>query len=249
MAKTCLAGRVDVFTNNASYDFIVFQMGGFFEVPGDSSIVWNIEKSEPDLLRYLRLDAPWSITGPIWKRSALLRIGGFDESLPGWQDWQVHVVALLEGLTYLRSDTTPDSFCRIVGADKISGKASSLDHLKSKAQFVIALFERHAARLKGDASLRNACIGLLWYLVVGLQENGCLREALTHWLRLRRLKFMGFRMWIEGLFALTLHGKRGGSLAWRFIAGWPASIRESINRSTMLSVSADRNGALPIAKR
>ena len=59
-----------------------FRWKALSRVPGDASIAWNVEKPELHLVRFLRLDPPWSITGPIWKRAALLKIGGFDEALP-----------------------------------------------------------------------------------------------------------------------------------------------------------------------
>jgi len=237
LSPACLAMRAGILAEHSSSDFAVFQTGCFYDAPGDSRMVWNIPKSEPDLLRFLRLDVPWSIMGPIWRRSALLRIGGFDESLPGWQDWQVHVTALLAGLSYFRSDACIDCFCCISGADKVSSKASTLAHLRPKAEFLDRLLESRASRLAADPPLRNACAGLLWYLIVQLQEQGCLWEALRLWRRLRKRGFIGFRMWVEGQAALAMHGRRGGSIAWLFVRRWPESILP--DRRTLLSVSLD----------
>jgi glycosyltransferase involved in cell wall biosynthesis len=239
LRESCLAGRVELIKKHAGCDFVVFQMEGFTEAPGDASLVWNIAKPAPDLLRFLRLDAPWSITGPIWKTTALRRTGGFDETLPGWQDWQLHVAALLDGARYCRANTPPDSFYRMHGIDKIGGEATSIRQVGPKARYVIQLFEKQARQLQRDAVTQSACIGLMWYLLVQVQSEGCLREAITHWNRLRRLKFIGFQMWFEGLLALTLHGKRGGGLAWRRVAHWPVSITKSVDRSTMLAVRLD----------
>jgi glycosyltransferase involved in cell wall biosynthesis len=138
LSPACLATRARILAEHSSSDFAVFQTGCFVDTPGDSRTVWNVPKSEPDLLRFLRLDAPWSITGPIWRRAALLRIGGFDESLPGWQDWQVHVIALLERQNYFRSDAAIDCFCCLSGADKVSSKASTLAHLRQFHGFASA---------------------------------------------------------------------------------------------------------------
>ncbi len=242
LTETCVATRVDYFSQYPSYDFIVFQTGAFNDSPGDTSIVWNIVKPESDLLRFMRLDAPWSITGPIWKRSALLKMGGFDESLPGWQDWQLHVVALLAGLTYVRTNASPDCFCQIHGEDKISRRAATLDHVKPKADYVLRLIKR-TPLLKDDLKLRNACIGLVWYMVLQLQEKGRTRDAMGYWHHLWRYRFIGFRMYVEGLLALAFHGRRGGSLAWKLIARWPLTITQSIDRSTFLSVCSEATPA------
>jgi glycosyltransferase involved in cell wall biosynthesis len=244
LSPACLARRVSILSGHSWGDFVVFRTACFINVPGDSRKVWNIEKPEPDLLRFLKLDAPWSTSGPIWRKAALLRIGAFEETLPGWQDWQLHVMALLEGLSYLRSDAV-DSFWCIPREDKISGKANSVAHLRPKAEFVVRLLESRASTLVGDPLLRHACVGLLWYLIVQLQEQGYFREALRLWSRLRKNRYISFRMWVEGQAALAMHGKHGGSIAWRFVRRWPESILKSIDRRTMLSVPLDVSSRFP----
>jgi|GEM_PF-4636189 len=75
----------------------------FYEIPGDSQILWNVPARadmEGDLDRFLIEDAVWSPGGPLWRKAAVARIGGWDERLTCWQDWEFHVKALCAGITY-----------------------------------------------------------------------------------------------------------------------------------------------------
>jgi len=245
LKQDCLSRRVEFFSAHANCDFTVFQTEGFFEIPGDASVLWNIEKSEQDLVRFLQLDPPWSTTGAVWRKSALLKIGGFDETLPGWQDWQLHVTALLHDLSYCRADPLPDSYYRIHGNDKISSSAEAERHIRPMARYTSCLIEAHAPRLRSNHKTRNACVALTWYLAVQLQTHGYLREANRYWKRLHQLNFMATRMWLEGVLGLMLHGRPGGGLAWGLIRHWPPSIAGGIDRSTVLTVRSNCRAKQP----
>lgn len=233
LGASCLAARRQHVQADRDTDLLVFQMEGFADAPGDLGIVWNTDKPEPDLLRFLRLDAPWAVTGPIWRKAAFLKIGGFEESLPSWQDWQVHTCALLEGLRYRKIGGAPDSYFRLSGGDKIAAKTLNLDHLLPKVDYIVRLFERHAATLRADEDLRQAGVGLLWALLIDLEAAGLGGRALSLWGRLHAARFIGRRMWLEGIAALSLHGRPGGGLAWRQVGRWPAAVTRSIDRSTL----------------
>ncbi len=98
----CLKERLDGCSRFPDVDFWVFATEVFRDKPGDKRIVWNIAKPENDLDRFLNRDNPWSISGPLWRREAFERLGPHDETLPGCQDWELHVRALCLGLKYRR---------------------------------------------------------------------------------------------------------------------------------------------------
>ena len=47
---------------------------------------------------FLAHQLPWAITCPIWKKDALLAIGGFDESLQRLQDVDLAIRLLLNNM-------------------------------------------------------------------------------------------------------------------------------------------------------
>lgn len=233
----CLLNRVSFMEDKgAELDFAVFPTLTFSEYPGDSDILWNIHKPLPDLLRFLRLDSAWSITGPIWRTSAIREIGAFDENLPGWQDWQLHVLALLKNLKYTWCALSADAYCRKQGSGQIGNMAGSIQHIEAKTRFLLKLLAGQSESLLGDEALRAASVGLVWYQVIQLECAGRRAGALHYWRSLYRLGYVSRRIWLEGALALMWHGKAGGSLFWQRVKEWPKERVLPVDRSTCHSV-------------
>ncbi len=93
-----LSQRAGIIMKEPGLDYWVFPMLTFRNTPEDAGFLWNIENGEPDLKRFLRLDAPWQTSGPVWRKEAAARIGGFTEGLACWQDVDFHLKALTGGL-------------------------------------------------------------------------------------------------------------------------------------------------------
>jgi len=123
LAPECLEGRVKVMQDNPSLDFAVFLTHLFHAKPGDSPYLINNFTQEDDLDRFLRLDAPWQTTGPIWRKTALAKIGPWDEKALSMQDWEFHVRALATKLNYQKVSEI-DSFWRTTGPDSMTNGAS-----------------------------------------------------------------------------------------------------------------------------
>jgi glycosyltransferase involved in cell wall biosynthesis len=137
LGPDCLKQRVRVMSENDKMDFAVFQGLIFKKKPGDTEFVWNVINGETNLCRFLRGDAVWQTAGPIWKKSALQQLGGFDEQLSVWQDVDLHVRALIAKLNYLvRFDLAPDYFYRRHDLPSISQDgSSSRDSVTSTLRF------------------------------------------------------------------------------------------------------------------
>ncbi len=134
LANNCLENRISFASKNPNNDFWVFKTGQFISYPGDSSAVWNILNKEiDDLQRFILQDAPWHTMGSLWLKSTLLGIGGFDESAICWQDWELHIRAILKNLKYWKSsDENIDSFYRnnkLNKSNTISADQNKLEHI------------------------------------------------------------------------------------------------------------------------
>ncbi|MEM9679400.1 MAG: glycosyltransferase family A protein [Bacteroidota bacterium] len=130
----CLEVRVKKMEQSPDLDFAVFPMLFFYRTAGDTTTLWNIQTEENDLDRFLRLDAVWQTTGPIWCKEVLERLGGFNEQLNCWQDIDIHLKALFSGLKYkVFNHYRPDCFYRKVSKDTISqSNINSLEKLESR---------------------------------------------------------------------------------------------------------------------
>ena len=101
----CLASRVALMERNLDLDFAVFPAGVFTHLVGDQVTVYHPMKPGDDLLRFLSHECVWEISGPIWRRSFLELLGGFDEHLLSTQDLDLHVRALAAQGRYFFSST------------------------------------------------------------------------------------------------------------------------------------------------
>jgi glycosyltransferase involved in cell wall biosynthesis len=138
MAEYCLRQRVDSIKKDPDKDFWVFPMLVFSGEPSEAKNVWNIETAQSDISRFLSLDAVWQTSGPIWKKSALNRIGGFTENLVCWQDVDIHLKALGNNLKYSKYySLQPDIYYRQHKEGSISqGEISSLPKLKTRLKIL-----------------------------------------------------------------------------------------------------------------
>lgn len=81
---------------------MVFGLDQWFRVrPGDMSLLWNKPNDVSNLGRFLWGDPVWHTGSPLWRRSALDRIGPWNERLSCWQDWEFHIRALCRGIKHI----------------------------------------------------------------------------------------------------------------------------------------------------
>ena len=139
LAPFCLRNRVEIMENEKHLDLGVFPCQLFKEKPGDVSLLWNANKSESDIDRFLKLDVPWQTSSPIWKKESLLNIGLWDEELLSAQDWEIHLRAIIQDLIYQKFDSPPDCFWRMPREDTIGSKSVSSDYLYSREYLLIKI--------------------------------------------------------------------------------------------------------------
>ncbi len=139
LAEHCLEGRVRVMERHPELDFAVFGARFFDEVPGDNDELFNVPTDENPLDRFLKLDLPWQTAGPIYRRSAVEEIGGWNEGLSCGQDVDYGVRSLSHDLRY-RHMNTVDYHIRTGGSDqeKVGGDPWSAERLPMRQKRVEA---------------------------------------------------------------------------------------------------------------
>jgi glycosyltransferase involved in cell wall biosynthesis len=101
LVTECLGRRVEIMRRNPDLDFAVFPASVFVDTVNDLGRLFDSQIPGDDLLRFLSLDCPWEISGPIWRRDFLQRIGLFDDTLLSMQDVEMHVRAIAARGRYL----------------------------------------------------------------------------------------------------------------------------------------------------
>lgn len=184
LTTNCLACRVPTLDRNADADFITFQPSYFVEVFGDHDHYRNNDLLGDDLTRFLFFETPWIITGPLWRKASLMRIGLFDETLPSWQDFELHVRAIAAGLRYLRFAEVDHHIRWDNSVNRIStDQRSSSRHLDASVA-VLETFERLIREGPGMNWIRQRGLCSLYFFVAELWLNiGRTDQALKMWRR------------------------------------------------------------------
>lgn len=145
LAPHCLERRIR-FALQGDHDMVVSSMEVFQERPGDGEGRWAPSSSDP-LDEFLRHQLPWSVMQPLWRRSFLLSLGGFDERFPRHQDVEFHTRALFRtDIRYTTIDGDPDCFYRIAEERKVLRPYELLDAYTTAALLYYHKFREQAVR-------------------------------------------------------------------------------------------------------
>jgi hypothetical protein len=173
--------------------------------PGDLNREWDKELIGDDLLRFLLFECPWIITGPIWRRESLDRLGLFDESLLSWQDIDLHVRALTAGFRYLRFPQIDHHVRWQSEPTKVSiEQRRSILHLEA-ANDIVEKFERAVQEGPGMNWVRQrALCSLYFFIAQHLIKCGHWRAAHRSWGQIQRRQLGSQFLHLSGAFVLGL---------------------------------------------
>ncbi len=122
----CLQQRLAAIAEFPEADAWVFPVLLFRNHPGDLRILWNQMAESGDLERFLVSDPPWHTSSTLWRRSALERLGGFNELVMYGDDADLHMRALFGGIRFQRmTAAVPDVFVRRSDANRITNGVSA----------------------------------------------------------------------------------------------------------------------------
>jgi glycosyltransferase involved in cell wall biosynthesis len=232
LAPDCLGRRVELMHRNLDLDFATFQGSVFSQKIGDLPKKLGPEIPGDDLLRFLFFEFPWIITGPIWRRTALLRLGSFDESLPSWQDIELHVKAIARGCRYLRFPEADHHIRWQYDPSKISiQQRRSPQHLEA-ANSIIAKLERYVQEGPGLNWVRQRAVCGLHFSVA--EQRVARRElylALREWNEILRKGLGSPLLYISGavLLALRRLDVPAGGFSDRCVNRWKGWVRFRTN--------------------
>jgi glycosyltransferase involved in cell wall biosynthesis len=225
ISPTCLEHRIAAMDSNPFSDFGVYQTEIFNEQIGDRGMLGNSFNDSNDLHRFLSFDAVWHTSGPIWRKEMIQALDGFDTQLLSFQDWDLHVRALMTKPKYFKVSIR-DHFYRMGNG---SGNAIAMrssndpDHLRSHER----LFEKTLVGLRNanmlDEEARPRLAGLFWWLATRYRVNVSVSEACRTWRKAYGLALISTRHYAEGVVINRLASVRGGRHIGRlFQMGWPA---------------------------
>jgi glycosyltransferase involved in cell wall biosynthesis len=192
-SPACLEARVAVMQGSPELHLATFPYVRFRRAPGDLPPVSPHPRRDP-IDEYLRIEPAWHTGGAIWRKGFLDRVGGWDERLSSWQDWEFGLRALALRPALERHDG-PSFLVRIASEDhrNVSGAGWEARNVRSWALALGAAFER--LRSTGLIDARRA-VALAWlhlFVAERLVEVGDTPAAAALW-RLARERALTTRL-------------------------------------------------------
>jgi glycosyltransferase involved in cell wall biosynthesis len=224
----CLGRRVQIMHRNVDLDFAIFNGAVFKNVRGDLGNRVDYDHLGDDFTRFLAFECPWVISGPIWRKQVLLRIGAFDESLLSWQDVELHIRAIASGCKYLRFSEIDHDIRWQSDSEKVSVKQGrSLRHLEA-APSVFAKFEKTVRDGPGmNWNRKRALCGLYFSAAELMLAAGAAGHARASWKLARHRGLAGKALYLQGaiLLALMSLGGLGARIGARLSHKWKGIVR------------------------
>ncbi|MFZ4672013.1 MAG: glycosyltransferase family 2 protein [Flavobacterium sp.] len=198
LAPFCLEQRVSLFNQNQSCHFLVFKNILFQEESIEKGFYWNIDTDEDDLSRFLRMDALWQTSGPIYKKEFLIKMGGFDENLLFWQDYDLHLRCLLLKGIYLKFFDLPvDVYIRDGRKDTISRSISftgDIKILEKRINFYYEILNEYHLKLSNEHL--NSLFSILYFFSSQYTvRHGKYLTFLKHWIKINRFNRNSFSIY------------------------------------------------------
>ena len=232
LAPCCLARRVEAMRRNLDLDFATFQAGVFEHAVGDIRREFDSQLLGDDLLRFLFFECPWIITGPVWRKASLLRLGLFDESLPSWQDIELHVRAITAGFRYLRFPDVDHHVRWLFESTKVSVEQRRSPHHLEASSTILEKFEGLVRAGPGMNWVRQRALCSLYFFVAEQWvATGDLSSALRSWRRIRERALGSRVLFVSGavLLVMLAVGFPGRSVCDRVINRWKGWMRLRTN--------------------
>ena len=198
LAPYCLEQRFNKFSVHFDMDFLVFKSLLFVDKPFSNGFYWNIDNEENDLSRFIKLDALWQTSGPIYKKEFLLKMNGFKEDLLFWQDYDLHLRCLLKKGMYLKFFDSPvDVYIRDGRKDTISRSISftgDIKILEKRINFYYEILNEYHHKLSKEHL--NSLFSILYFFSSQfIVRHGKYLKFLKNWIKINRFNKNSFSIY------------------------------------------------------
>lgn len=224
----CLENRVGLMRRNADLAFAVYPAGVFSEKVGDTARLFHSLTPGDDLVRFLSHECVWEITGPIWRRNYLQKIGGFDESLRSMQDMELHVRAICAGGRYIFTSQVDHDIAWRYDFSRVSVRyIYEPEVMQAAVRVRRAMYDAVAKSGLLTWSRLRALIGLCFEAAEFLSHAKRLDLARQVWKGECQHYNVPLRLQLSGNFMLILSriGGRGEGMCARIVNKWKGWVR------------------------
>lgn len=159
LIKTTLENRIqNILKQDLHFDILINNTATFKKKIGDNELLWNVfdnhDTNDVLLKKFLNNDMPWHTNGVTWVKDFFKKTGGWNEELKAWQDWELHIKALLLNPIIINFDSYPDNFYRIEGSNSIKDNNKTMEYYRSVKKAVCGIL----IAIKNNSSIQNKMI-------------------------------------------------------------------------------------------
>ncbi len=165
--NTALENRMSFILKYGDHvDMLINNTGVFRKKLGDCDLLWNLmDANDSNLIllkRFLNMDMPWCTNSVTWSYNFFKSTGGWNTMLTAWQDWELHIIALLKNPTVVHLDKYPDNYYRVEGGTSIKDNANTVKYYRS----IRMAFLKICMEINNDQFVRSTLIEELNKLAV-----------------------------------------------------------------------------------
>ena len=157
-----------------TFDWAIFRQYSWKASLKDQPPIYNrpVATFESALASFCEMNAPWTVTCPIWKKSFIAELKGFDESFTFMEDPELHVRALLKQkqLPFINNQDPPDSFYRRDNITREKQVSFYENSILSRIQFVRKLLT-YTEIQPYYAAIRRGFMNFIKVLVLSRFQN------------------------------------------------------------------------------
>lgn len=146
LADFCLFQRVEHICQYKDLDFFAFSTALFEKEVLDAQFYWNFPRDNESLVsKFLRMDVLWQTSGCIYRKDFINRLNGLSPNRKFWQDYELHLKALLTSNSYKINFTLkPDVYIRNGDSNSLSRSTpftGDLKILEGRIQFLEEIYD------------------------------------------------------------------------------------------------------------
>lgn len=186
--------RIKTILKFPNMDFWAFSTALFEKEVVDAQFYWNLpNENESVLSRFLRMDALWQTSGCIYEREFLIRLNGLSPDRSIWQDFELHLKALIVSNSYkIEFCQSPDVFIRTGDPTSLSRStpfSGNFEILKERIDFLEEVFSFSKEKGRGlTRSEMYSLFSLQYFLILQLWlKHGRFGLFWKKWVRYSKL--------------------------------------------------------------
>ncbi|MBP1841349.1 glycosyltransferase family 2 protein [Formosa algae] len=165
------------YCNTHDLDILINPTGTFNNVIGDSDLLWNKVEENSSVIdfvkRFFHMDMPWHTNGPTWSRSFFKKVGGWNETLGAWQDWELHCRLLFYNPNIFINVNGVDNYFRVSEHSSIGKAYKSKAYLLSILNAILSINTLLEQDKKKYFSVRKSYSKLIFKMLINFPlENG-----------------------------------------------------------------------------